>query len=163
MRELDKVDADYPLTGPNHTELRQRIGVGHTALWNCLADGEAWKEWLGIDVEFTTPEPHGPGTTRTVTTGRQTFEECFFTWSDGSEMSFRFDRATLPLKAFGEHYACEPRGDGACELVWSYAYEWGGPLPQIAGRLFGIGFALNGKRGLKKLAKLLETEGDRWT
>jgi hypothetical protein len=162
MRELTVVDADYAITGPNHHTLRQTIPVPATTLFNCLADGAAWKEWLGVDVEWTTPEPRGVGTTRTVTTGGQTIEEYFFTWDEGERMAFRFDRCTLPVRAFAEHYECVPTGDTTCELEWSYAFEWGGPLTPVFGRAFGAGFAFNAKRALKKLAKLLEDDPRRF-
>ena len=116
MRELSSVDADYATMGPNQTTLRQPIAVPATTLFNCLANGPAWKEWLGIDVEWTSPEPHGVGTTRTVTTTGVTIEEFFLTWDEGARMAFRFDRTTMPMQSFAEHYECTPRGDGACEL-----------------------------------------------
>lgn len=162
IRELDKVEADYPLSGANHTVLRQPMPVSSDVLFNCLADGAAWKEWLGIGVEWTSPEPRGEGTTRTVTGNGQRMEEWFFTWEPGSHFSFRFDRATLPLKAFAEHYRCESTGPSTSDLVWSYSYEWGGPLKALMGPAFGAFFRFNCKRGLKKLTKLLATQGDRW-
>ena len=113
MRELTPVDADYATIGPNQNTIRQPISVPTATLFNCLADGPAWKEWLGIDVEWTTPEPHGVGTTRTVTTGGQTIEEHFLSWDDGERLSFRFDRCTLPVQAFAEHYECTPRGENS--------------------------------------------------
>lgn len=163
MRELTDVDADYALIGPNQRSLHQQIAVPATTLFTCLADGAAWKEWLGIDVEWTSPEPHGVGTTRTVSTGRQTIEELFLVWDEGERMAFRFERCTLPVRAFAEHYECVPTGAESCELVWSYAYEWGGPLAPVFGRVFGAGFALNAKRSLKKLARLLESDPQRFT
>ena len=57
---------------------------------------------------------------------------------------------------------CVSRGDADCELEWSYAFEWGGPLTPVFGRAFGAGFALQGKRALKKLAQLLEADPQRF-
>ena len=162
MRELTPVNADFALIGPNQNTLRQPIAVSAATLFKCLADGPAWKEWLGIDVKWTTPEPHGVGTTRTITTAGQTIEEHFLTWDEGERFAFRFDRCTLPLQAFAEHYECVSRGDADCELEWSYAFEWGGPLAPVFGRAFGAGFALQGKRALKKLAQLLEADPQRF-
>ena len=114
MRELTSVDADFALIGLNRNTLRQPIAVSAATLYNCLADGPAWRERLGIDVGWTTPEPHGVGTTRTITTARQTIEENFLTWDEGERFAFRFDRCTLPLQAFAEHYECVSRGDAGC-------------------------------------------------
>lgn len=162
MRELRSVDAAYPTDGPNQRTIRQQIPVPSRTLFNCLADGPAWKEWLGIDVEWTTPEPRGVGTTRTITGNGQAIDEYFFTWDDGERMAFRFDRCTLPLAAFAERYECIANGDDSCELVWSYAFEWTGRFAPIHGKTFGAFFAFNGRRALKKLAKLLENDPDRF-
>lgn len=162
MREMKAVDASYATEGPNQNTLRQSIAVPANTLFNSLADGPAWKEWLGTDVEWTTPEPHGVGTTRTVTLNGQTIEEKFLTWDDGERITFRFDRCTLPMAAFAERYECVSSGASACELQWSYAFEWGGPLAPVLGRVFGIGFAAKGKRSLKKLAALLENDPSRF-
>jgi len=163
MRELVPVDADYATGGPNQNTIVQPIGVSASTLFNCLADGPAWNEWLGIEVEWTSPEPHGVGTTRTVTTGNgQRIDEYFVAWDAGERMAFRFDRTTLPMNAFAEQYDCVSTGDGRCELRWSYAYEWGGPLPSVLGKLFGVGFGLMAKRSAKKLAALLEGDPDRF-
>jgi len=162
MRELHAVGADYPFTGPNQNTLTQPLGVASAVLFRCLTDGPAWKEWLGIDVEWTSPEPFGVGTTRTVTANGQRIEEMFFTWEQDKAMGFRFDRTTLPVAAFAEHYACDATGEGRCLLRWSYAYEWGGPLEGVLGRAFGAFFEMNAKRSLNKLATLLENETHRW-
>lgn len=84
-------------------------------------------------------------------------DEVFTAWETGRRMSFRFDRATLPLAAFAEDYIIESHGDSACELHWTYAFEWGGPLAPIAARVFGAMFKHNGVRSLKKLADLVES------
>ena len=70
-------------------------------------------------------------------------------------MCFRFDRTTLPVAAFAEDYVVTPTSDTTCELAWHYAYEWGGPLEPVLGRIFGAGFALKGRRALSKLARLM--------
>ncbi len=162
LREMEPVDADYPFTGPTRRQLRQPIATSAETLFRCLVDGPAWKRWLGIDVEWTSTAPYGVGTTRTVTTAGQTIEEYFVRWDDGERMTFRFERSTLPVAAFAEDYHCVTIGPGACELVWSYAYEWDAPLPRVTGAVFGATFALKSRRALKKLARLLETEGDAW-
>ena len=162
MRTLMPVGADYPVTGPNQNTLRQAMPVRAATLFRCLEDGPAWKEWLGIEVEWTSPEPFGVGTTRTVTRKAITIDEVFFTWVDGEEMGFRFDRTTLPVRSFAELYDCVPIGDTTCELRWSYAFEWAGPLPAVLGRAFGVYFAFAAKRSLRKLAALLEKNPERW-
>lgn len=162
MRELAEVDAGYATTGPNQTTLRQAIPGSADALFRCLEDGPAWKRWLGIEVHWTSPRPFGVGTTRTVKARGNTIEEYFTAWEPGRRMAFRFERTTLPMAAFAEDYVIEATGDNTCELAWSHAYDWGGPLESLFAPLFGKVFVGQGRRALRKLAKLIETEGAAW-
>lgn len=152
MRELQAVEADYATQGPNQFTLVQPIDKSAETLFRLLADGPTWKEWLGIDVEWTSPKPFGVGTTRTVVGSGQTIEETFLVWDEGRRMAFRFDRTTLPMAAFAEDYEIRPTGVGTCELHWHYAFEWGGPLATLAGWTFGEIFKRNGARALARLA-----------
>ncbi|NND75774.1 MAG: hypothetical protein HKN44_12285 [Ilumatobacter sp.] len=162
MREMRAVDEDYPLVGPNQNTIRQPIEVPAFSLFRCLADGPAWEEWLGLTVEWTTPEPHGVGTTRTVRGTGVKIEEYFFTWVEGELMGFRFARASMPVKAFAERYECIEVDDHACELAWSYAFEWGGALGGVIGKVFGAVFAFKCRRAVRRLAKLLESDPARY-
>lgn len=162
LHDMTLVDESYATTGPNHNTIRQPIAAPAGAVFGCLADGPAWKEWLGIHVEWTSPEPHGVGTTRTVTVNRQTIHETFLAWEDGRRFNFRFDASTLPVSAFAEDYEVIPAGESACEVVWNYAFEWSGPLGSVGARVFAAGFELNGRRALRKLAKLVERDPRRF-
>jgi len=162
LHDLTAVDVDYATDGPNNFVIVVSIDVPAAVLFNCLTDGPAWKEWLGIDVEWTSPEPFGIGTTRTVSTAGQTIEETFLAWDQDERLNFRFDRATLPVSAFAEDYRVVPVGDQSCSLHWSYAYEWAGPLAPVSGPVFAKLFAMNGKRSLSKLKALLEANPGRF-
>ncbi len=162
LRNLRPVDVSFATDGDNHHTLRQTIEAPAADLFRCLEDGPAWKEWLNIDVEWTSPEPFGVGTTRTVTTGNQTIEEYFLAWEPGRQMAFRFERTTLPVTAFAEDYLIEPKTANSCELAWSYAYEWDGPLAALSGPIFAKAFAVNGKRSLRRLAGLMIDSGARF-
>ncbi len=162
LKNYRAVDAEYATNGPNTATLCQKIEAPAADVFRCLADGPAWKEWLGIDVEWTSEPPFGVGTTRTVTANRQVIEEYFLVWEDGRRFAFRFDRATLPLSAFAEDYLVVELSDRSCELRWSYAFEWRGPLAKVAAPVFGRLFAMNGRRALAKLADLVESSGDRF-
>lgn len=157
MREHRTVDADFASTGPNATTRLQRVHAPAEAAFDVLADGPAWKEWLGIDVEWTSPEPHGVGTTRTVTTRGASIEETFLVWEPGRRMNFRFDRSTLPVSAFAEDYLLIDHPDGGCTLEWSYSYDWAAPVAVVTRPLFGFGFGRQASRGLTKFAALVES------
>lgn len=162
LKEMNEVDESFALTGPNQNTIRQPIAASSAAVFACLVDGPAWSEWLGVDVEWTSPEPFGVGTTRTATVGGQKIHETFLAWDEGERMNFWFNKSTLPVSAFAEDYRVISTGDDLCELVWSYAFEWGGPLEPIASRIFAFGFAANSRRGAKKLAALVETDPARF-
>jgi hypothetical protein len=53
-----------------------------------------------------------------------------------------------------------PTSDSACELRWHSAFEWGGRAKPVLGRLFGLAFAVGGRRDLNKLASLLESTAE---
>ena len=155
MREMTAVSADYPFSGPNSTTLKQVIDKPIESLFASFEDAPAWNEWLGLDVEWTSERPFGVGTTRTVAVSNQQFDERFTAWDEPRKITFYFERGTLPLSAFAEDYTLTSTGPGRCELAWTFAYEWSGPLPAVFGRIFGMVFASVGKRGLQKLAKMM--------
>ena len=157
LRDHRPVDSTFATTGPNATTRLQRVHAPAEAAFAVLADGAAWKEWLGIDVEWTSPEPHGVGTTRTVTTLGATIEEQFLVWEPGRRLNFCFERSTLPVNAFAEDYLLIDHPDGGCTLEWSYAYDWAAPLAPVTRRLFAFGFGLQARRGLTKFAALVES------
>lgn len=88
-------------------------------VWDALLDPDAWTVWLPITkVVWTSPQPFGVGTTRTVEIGKEIVEETFFAWEDNHRMAFRFERSSLPISAAVEDYLVVPNDNG-CELRWS--------------------------------------------
>lgn len=162
LKDLETVDADFVRTGPVQGSMTKLIGCTADELFRALEDEASWKKFLNIDVEWTSPKPFGVGTTRTVTANGQIIEEYFTDFEPGRLMAFRFDRATLPVAAFAEEWKIEPKGDEVCELQWSYAYKWGGPLEPVLSPAFNKFFKSQGKRSLDKLATLMESENP-WT
>ena len=159
-RDLVPVGADYATTGPNHNALRRSIPASTDELFSCLEDAQATKEWQGVDVEWTSPPPFGVGSTRTLKGLGQTIEQSVLAWEPGKRMCFRNDRTTLPLAAFAEDYVITPTTDSASELRWHYAFEWGGRAKPVLGWLFGLAFAIGGRRDLNKLASLLDAAAE---
>lgn len=155
LRTLRTVGPEF-LDSKNSGQMTQELPCSAEAAFDALKDPACWKAFLGVDVVWTSDEPFGIGTTRTVTGNGQTIEEVFHAWEEGLLMGFHFSRTTLPLAAFGEEWKVVPRGDRS-ELQWRYAYEWGGPLEPLLGRAFGAFFAWNGRRSLPKLSSYLES------
>jgi hypothetical protein len=84
------------------------------AVFDLFADGASWPKWFdGIrKVVWTTPDPKGVGTTRTVTLTTTTVYEYFLAWERGHRFCFRFVAASLPLfKAGIEDYRLESLGE----------------------------------------------------
>ena len=91
------------------------------AVFDIFADGESWPRWFaGIRrVEWTSPEPKGVGTTRTVTLTTGTVYEHFLAWDRGRRFAFRFEGANRPLFRAGvEDYRLQPLPDGRCRFEY---------------------------------------------
>lgn len=118
----ERVGLDFLERAPRRVEARAPLAIGCDEAFALLEDGPAWVEWFEEieDVTWTSARPFGVGTTRTVTLQTMTVHEYFIAWEPGRRFTFRFDHASLPaFGAFVEDYVLEPRGEGACELLWT--------------------------------------------
>lgn len=146
MRPCDRVGLDFLGTAPHRFSNSVELDVSPDQLWDVLTDAAAWPEWASVitRVTWTSPEPHGVGTTRTVDMrGGLVGEEEFLAWEPGRRMAFRFNAAsTSAVRAFAELYEIEPTPAG-CRLTWTLAQEVSGPsrLTMPLGRpLLDFGF-----------------------
>lgn len=93
-------------------------------------------------VRWTSPEPFGVGTTRTVTlANRVTIDERYFRWEEDPERgyvnAFVVESATVPLfRRLGERYTVVP-GAGSSTFTWEFVIEPNGPVPaqRLAARM----------------------------
>ena len=102
-------------------------------VFDIFADGESWPRWFdGIRrVVWTSPEPKGVGTTRTVTLTTMTVDEYFLAWERGRRFAFRFEGATMPLCVAGiEDYRLEDLGGGRTRFAYGVYLE-----PSLVGKL----------------------------
>lgn len=135
------------------------FGVPARMVWKALLDPVAWTQWLAISkVTWTSPQPFGVGTTRTVEVAGQTIEETFFAWEEGRRMAFRFERSTLPVSAAVEDYLIRQTETG-CELHWTGRAS----APLFLGRMITAQLTRGIREGLPKLEKLIESEPGRFT
>jgi len=99
-----------------------------------LADATSWPRWASAitNVTWTSPEPRGVGTTRTVDmVGGITGDEEFLAWEPFTRMAFRFNESsTSSVAAFAEDYHVVPTANG-CHLTWIMAMKPNG----LAGRI----------------------------
>lgn len=156
LREHKSVGEDY-LAGAS-VRVSREMAVPPAALWAALLDAKAWTEWLPIKaVTWTSPQPFGVGTTRTVDLGGHEVQEHFFAWEDGARMAFRFDRSTLPVSAGVEDYRVVPTV-GGCEFRWAGRTSAIFPLGFIITRSLGAGI----RKGLPKLEALILADPKRF-
>ncbi|PXW25896.1 UNVERIFIED_CONTAM: carbon monoxide dehydrogenase subunit G [Williamsia faeni] len=136
------------------------IGVTPEQLFEVLKDPDAWHEWLSsiTKVNWTSPEPFGIGTTRTVEMGKSmACDEKFLAWEDNRRMTFRFDSAsTKSFNAFAEDYAIETTTDG-CRMTWTVAINPAGGtrIALAVAKPFLMDLIL--RRYLKELRKFSES------
>jgi len=108
-------------------------------VFDIFADGESWPKWFDAvqRVVWTSPEPKGVGTTRTValsvTPLKTTVDERFLVWDPGQRFTFRFERVGLPLFHAGiEDYRLEGLEGDRCRLTYTVCLD-----PTAAVRLAG--------------------------
>lgn len=155
LRDCKDVGEDY-LAGAN-AKASHAFSVPAEAVWAALLDAKAWTEWLPITgVTWTSPQPFGVGTTRTVDIKQNKVEEYFFAWEEGRRMAFRFVRATLPLSAGVEDYRVVPTATG-CELHWAGRTS-GFPIGWLLAKALGSGI----RKGLPKLEALIKADPKRF-
>ncbi|MBM9458973.1 SRPBCC family protein [Nocardioides sp. zg-536] len=126
----DRVEIDFCDTAPFRYANSVDLAITPEELFEVLADADAWPRWAKVitHVEWTTPEPHGVGTRRTVTMrGGLVGEEEFLAWDPPRMMSFRFNAcSTRTVRAFAERYDVEAT-PGGCRMTWTLALDVRGP------------------------------------
>lgn len=130
MHPCRKVGLDYLETAPVRFSNTVAIALAPDELFGVLARADTWPRWAKVitHVDYTSPEPFGVGTTRTVTMrGGLVADETFLAWEPGRRLAFRFDAAsTSALAAFLEVYTIVETPTG-CDLTWALAQELDGP------------------------------------
>ena len=125
------------------------IPVRPDQLFEILEDAKAWPRWLTAitKVTWTSPDPKGVGTTRTVEIrGSFVADEEFIGWETNRRMAFRFASCSRPIfRTFAEDYRIVPTDNG-CRLTWSVLARPRGlpePLPRLIGPLLGLSLRRN--------------------
>ena len=112
MHECRRVGLDFLDSAPSTFSNTVSIALSPDELFGVLARADTWSRWAKVitDVEYTSPEPHGVGTTRVVTMrGGIVGDEEFLAWAPGQTMAFRFNSSTTGTdKASPEIYTIEP-------------------------------------------------------
>src|SRR3954471_8538527 len=110
------------------------LAITPEQLFEVLEDANSWPQWATVitKVVWTSPEPRGVGTTRTVSMrGNIVGDEEFTAWEPFSHMAFRFNQSTSnAISAFAEDYRVVETPTGS-HLTWVMAMKPSG----VAGRL----------------------------
>ncbi|TVX91425.1 SRPBCC family protein [Mycolicibacterium porcinum] len=132
--QCERVELDFIDRAPFRFVSTVDLAITAEQLFEVLSDETSWPHWATVitNVEWTSPEPRGVGTTRTVTMrGHIVGDEEFLAWEPFSRMAFRFNTSTSnAISAFAEDYRVVETADG-CHLTWVMAMKPSG----LAGRL----------------------------
>lgn len=153
MPKQRAVDEGFFARATSTVTMQQAINVPAEVVFDSFTRDEDWKHWLGLDVEWTSPEPKGVGSTRTVKPGPGVaIKERFIIWDAPNRMTFHFESSPFPVSAFAEDYRVEETGPASSVLHWTIAVDGFWPIAKAV----TVGMSVMGNRGLPKLAALLE-------
>jgi len=136
------------------------VAASPETVWPALADASAWVEWFtGMKAaHYTSPAPHGVGSTRSVRVLALEADETILAFDVGKRFAFRVDSTNLPLfAALVEVVTLEAVGS-ATRVVYRQALEpkgWLRPLMPLLRRQMERGL----RRGLDGLAPWVAAHG----
>jgi carbon monoxide dehydrogenase subunit G len=120
----ERVDLSFVATARYRFVNTVDLAITPEQLFEVFSEADSWSRWATAiaDVTWTSPEPYGVGTTRTVTMrGGIVSDAEFLAWERYSHMAFRLNQSTSKgLAAFVEDYQVQetPRG---CHVTWTVA------------------------------------------
>jgi hypothetical protein len=130
MFPCERVSVSFTQTAPYRFTNSVDLAITPEQLFEVLADAESWPHWASVitKVTWTSPEPRGVGTTRTVDMrGGIVGDEEYLTWEPFTRMAFRFNEcSTRAVAAFAEDYRVEVI-PGGCRMTWTLAQKPAGP------------------------------------
>jgi carbon monoxide dehydrogenase subunit G len=134
MHACERVGPDFIDHAPFRFVSTVDLAITPEQLFEVLGDASSWPQWATAitKVTWTSPEPRGVGTTRTVyMRGGIVGDEEFLAWKPFRHIAFRFNEASTPsIAAFAEDYRVVETSTG-CHLTWVMAMKPNG----VAARL----------------------------
>lgn len=134
MHACERVGLDFIESAPYRFVSTVDLNITPEQLFEVLADADSWPQWATVitKVTWTSPEPRGVGTTRTVhMRGGIVGDEEFLAWQPHSHMAFRFNEAsTNSIAAFAEDYRVV-QTPGGCHLTWVMAMKPNGVAARV--------------------------------
>ncbi len=130
MYPCERVDQSFIDGAPFRFSNSVDLAITPEQLFEVLADAEAWPKWAKVitRVTWTSPQPYGVGTTRTVDMlGGLVGDEEFLAWEPNRYLAFRFNTCSnKAVSAFAEEYTVVET-PGGCRLTWTLAQSPAGP------------------------------------
>jgi hypothetical protein len=158
MHACERVGLDFIDNAPTVFRNSVELAITPEQLFEVLADAESWPRWAPVitKVTWTSPEPRGVGTTRTVKMRGIVGDEEFIAWEPFSHMAFRFNESsTRYTAAFAEDYRVQVI-PGGCRLTWTMALKPVGPA-RVSMVVFGPLLNLGLRRFLRNLRSYTDT------
>jgi uncharacterized protein YndB with AHSA1/START domain len=150
---LRSEDLSFVDRAPIVVRAETSVPASPAAVWPAFADASAWPSWFSAmrDAHYTSPTPHGVGSTRYVDVLGLRADETILAFDVAERFAFRVDSANVPfLRALVEVVTLEASG-GATRVVYRQALElkpWLRPLAPLLRHQMGRGL----RRGLDGLA-----------
>jgi len=122
------VNLDFIESAPLRFVNEVEINAPPENVLKVLADAASWPRFLKavIKAEWTSSEPHGVGSTRTLILKGMTAQEHFIAWEPGKRFTFYVPEMTAPIaRAICEDYRLEPVGRGKTKFSYTVACEPG--------------------------------------
>lgn len=151
-------DLDFTQSSPHRLVFDAHVEAPPRRVFEIFAKGEGQETWFQDfkACRWTSPEPHGVGTTREIELKILTVKERFVAWDEGKRLTFSIDASTVPLtRRMMEDMRFEAVGDKATRIVWTVHYEPAllmRPIHPIAKLIFGKMFRAS-IEGLKRYAE----------
>ncbi|MBO0676584.1 SRPBCC family protein [Mycolicibacterium sp. S2-37] len=134
MHACEQVGLDFVDHAPFRFVSTVDLAITPEQVFEVLGDAASWPHWASVitKVTWTSPEPRGVGTTRTVhMRGGIVGDEEFLAWDPFTRMAFRFNEAsTNSISAFAEDYRVVETPDG-CHLTWVMAMKPNGAAARL--------------------------------
>lgn len=121
----EAVDLDHLDTAPVRHTASEEVAASPDEIFAVLLDATSWTRWVWAitGVEWTSPFPLEPGSTRTVhMRGGLVAHERFLAFEHGRRMAFRFEEVNKgSITAFAEDYQVTDLGGGRSRVDWVMA------------------------------------------
>jgi len=127
---LEPADLDYVRTSPYRMSFEAEVDATPERVFDVFTQDDM-KEWFSDlrSMRWTSPLPHGEGSTRIVTLKMLAVKEIFLVWRPGERVTFTMEAMSLPLvKKMMEDFRVHPVGRSRTRIDYTIHYT---PTPLV--------------------------------